>query len=83
MSHTPIRMCVVCRGRFPQPKLTRLQCRGRKVVEWSGEGRSFYLCFSCKNSPKLYKILSKICRVDREQAKKIAKEIGQRYGYES
>ncbi|MRJ06569.1 MAG: DUF448 domain-containing protein [Epsilonproteobacteria bacterium] len=68
-------MCVVCRGRFPQRELLRLQCINKELRKWSGSGRSFYLCETCRNSPKLYKILSKICRVERERVKKLLKEI--------
>jgi predicted RNA-binding protein YlxR (DUF448 family) len=73
-------MCVVCRGRFPQRELFRLQCIEKKVVPWTGKGRSFYLCKSCRNSPKLYRILSRICRVNKETAKDLVKELNEGFG---
>ncbi|NPA11762.1 MAG: DUF448 domain-containing protein [Epsilonproteobacteria bacterium] len=57
-----IRMCVVCRGRFHQDTLNRYQCKNGEMVEFSGVGRSFYVCNGCINSKKLAKILKKICR---------------------
>ena len=42
-----IRMCVVCRARGRQESLLRLQIKDGEICEFSGSGRSFYLCESC------------------------------------
>lgn len=46
-SEKPIRMCFVCRGRFEQNLLSRLQCKEKKLQSFDGFGRSFYLCKEC------------------------------------
>ena len=68
--HRPIRMCVVCRGRFFQDELNRLQCIDKKLVKWQGSGRSFYICGSCVNNKKFVKYISKLCKISKEEAKK-------------
>jgi len=58
-------MCVVCRGRFAQLDLLRIQCLDRKLVRYTNDGRSFYLCKGCvdnKNEKKLLKRLSSMCK---------------------
>lgn len=56
----PIRMCIGCRGRFKQIDLIRLQFKEAKVVEYTGLGRSFYICKECikRHSKSLLKKLS-------------------------
>ena len=44
----PIRMCIICRGRFEQRSLTRFQINNGKLVKFSKKGRSFYICLKCK-----------------------------------
>lgn len=56
--NNPIRMCIVCRIRLPQKELIRLQCHDKKIVLYSGFGRSFYICKNCSDSNKLIKNLS-------------------------
>jgi len=65
----PVRMCVVCKKRFNQKKLNRLQCKDKKLIPFSGVGRSFYVCSSCVNNKKLIKYILKICNVSKEEAK--------------
>ncbi|GAB6074169.1 hypothetical protein JCM15786_08260 [Nautilia lithotrophica] len=65
----PVRMCVVCRNRFLQSELFRLQCRDKMLVKFTGIGRSFYVCKDCINNKKFVNYLSKICKVDKEKAK--------------
>ena len=65
----PIRMCVVCRKRFNQKELNRLQCKDKKLIPFSGIGRSFYVCGNCINNKKLIKYILKICNISKEEAK--------------
>jgi len=43
----PLRMCITCRVRLEKSKLLRLQCKNKKLVRFSGDGRSFYICNEC------------------------------------
>lgn len=45
----PIRMCIICRGRFEQNNLTRFQINNGKVTQFSKVGRSSYICLDCMN----------------------------------
>ena len=67
--HKPIRMCVVCRKRFYQDELNRLQCKNHKLIPFSGIGRSFYVCGNCINDKKLIKFISKLCNISKDDAK--------------
>ncbi|MBX7491401.1 DUF448 domain-containing protein [Helicobacter turcicus] len=76
--HSPVRMCVVCRGRFPQESLLRLQYQDSKLQVFVGFGRSFYVCQNCQNAPKLSEHITKVCRLDKkhkETIKSALKEI--------
>jgi predicted RNA-binding protein YlxR (DUF448 family) len=42
-----IRTCVVCRKKYPQKELNRLQCKDKKLYLFKGIGRSFYICNKC------------------------------------
>lgn len=66
---TPIRMCVCCRGRFAQDSLYRLQycANGKRLVAYSGLGRSFYLCSPCAASERVWAALVRVCKVDKKQ----------------
>jgi predicted RNA-binding protein YlxR (DUF448 family) len=58
-----IRTCIVCRKKAKQKLLTRLQCKDKKLVLFSGIGRSFYLCDEClQNENKLEKALYRNCK---------------------
>lgn len=58
--HKPIRMCCSCRERETQETLLRLQCIEGTLEEYSGHGRSFYICKACLNEEK--KVLKAIMR---------------------
>lgn len=60
--HQPVRMCVVCRERFAQVELVRLQCRNGKLEPYANEGRSFYLCHLCVDHKKAPGQLSRQCK---------------------
>ena len=59
---TPIRMCVICRNKDAQKNLHRLQIKAARIVNFSGVGRSFYLCKACvkKDEKVLQKAFSKL-----------------------
>ena len=65
----PVRMCVVCKNRFYQNELFRLQCINKKLIAFSGTGRSFYICKKCINNKKFINYIAKKCGVDKEKAK--------------
>jgi len=67
--HKPVRMCVVCRGRFYQSDLNRLQCRDAKLTPFTGFGRSFYVCNGCFGDKKMVNYVSKLCKITKEKAK--------------
>ncbi|MBE0492541.1 MAG: DUF448 domain-containing protein [Sulfurospirillum sp.] len=53
-------MCIICRGRFEQDTLLRFQINSGKILEFSKEGRSFYMCKNCMcfAQDKLVKLLN-------------------------
>jgi predicted RNA-binding protein YlxR (DUF448 family) len=51
--YQPTRMCISCRVRDAQNRLTRLQCFDGSLKFYSGSGRSFYICSDCLNQEKL------------------------------
>ncbi len=58
-----VRTCVVCRVKMAQKLLNRLQCQDKKLIAFSGKGRSFYICDSCLESEsKLEKALYRHCK---------------------
>jgi len=67
--HKPVRMCVICKGRFFQADLFRLQCVNKKIIKWKGSGRSFYVCSNCIKDKKLIKYISRLCKISKENAK--------------
>lgn len=74
----PVRMCIVCRERFLQTQLVRLQYKESKLIYFSGEGRSFYLCLKCKDVPRLCDCVIRVCKLDKknkENIKSALKEI--------
>jgi predicted RNA-binding protein YlxR (DUF448 family) len=74
--NNPIRMCIVCRKRLVQRELIRLQCQEKKIVSYSGFGRSFYVCLDCFDSNKLIKNLSFRYKIkDLDELRKNLKEI--------
>jgi len=71
----PIRMCISCRSRHPQNSLIRLREEAKLVVEYSGKGRSFYLCSSCVQNEKKVKGLVKRFKQDAERFVKLLREL--------
>lgn len=72
--HTPFRMCISCKERIEQNNLVRLQCKNRKIIPYSYEGRSFYLCKDClKNTKedKLAKLLQRYCKISKDKILKM------------
>lgn len=59
-----LRMCIVCRNRFEQQKLLRLQCFEQSLVLFTGTKRSFYICQTCmgEDIKKLEKQFSRVCK---------------------
>ena len=47
MKNKPIRMCIVCRGRYKQDTLIRFQLHNEKLVKFKKVGRSSYICSNC------------------------------------
>lgn len=75
MNKTPIRMCISCRGRYPQNFLIRLKQKGKNIVAFDGDGRSLYLCETCIEDKKKIKSLTKRFRLDEEYFIKLLKEL--------
>jgi len=67
--HKPLRMCVVCRKKFYQNELNRLQCKNGKLTPFCGMGRSFYVCKECIDKKKFINYIAKICKISKEKAK--------------
>ncbi len=63
----PIRMCVICRERFPQSSLLRLQCQNRSIISFSGNGRSFYFCNNCFDTKSTARALARQCKTNATQ----------------
>ncbi len=63
-------MCILCRKRFAQKDLIRLQCKNGELINFSGSGRSFYLCKDCIKDKKLSKKVSYFCKISKEIAEK-------------
>jgi len=58
-----VRTCIVCRNKIAQKLLNRLQCKDKKLISFSGVGRSFYLCDDClRDENKLEKALYRNCK---------------------
>lgn len=68
---SPIRMCIVCRGRFSQQALLRLQYQDFKLRVYGGYGRSFYVCRGCQESPRLSEYIIKVCKLDKKHKQTI------------
>ncbi len=70
------RMCVVCRGRFPQKDLYRFQEKDRKLVSYTKVGRSFYICTQCikQERKRLVKILNGKFKIKQINIEELAKQ---------
>jgi predicted RNA-binding protein YlxR (DUF448 family) len=58
----PVRMCIVCRERFEQSSLLRLQCHLGNLEPYMGMGRSFYICSECLEHKKTSGQLARYCK---------------------
>ena len=72
---TPIRMCIVCRGRFEQDKLLRLQYIDGELVRHTKIGRSFYICRECMGSKNLTKKLSSFLKIPKTETEHICEKL--------
>lgn len=57
-----IRMCIVCRNRFAQSSLLRLQIKDNRLINFTNTGRSFYLCDDCVGSKNC---INTICKINK------------------
>ena len=58
-----IRTCVVCRDKFNQKNLLRLQCINKLLLNFTQKERSFYLCEKCiLDDKKVLKTLYRQCK---------------------
>ncbi len=55
--------------------MVRLQLKTNQVIQYEGEGRSFYLCHDCINNTKKIKGLTKRFKQDEERFVKLLKEL--------
>ncbi len=69
----PVRMCIVCRGRFLKSQLIRLQYKEGELIKFSGVGRSFYVCRDCVDNNRIVDCIIKTCKIDKG-LKKILKQ---------
>jgi len=76
------RMCVVCRGKIDRSEMGRFVCKNGEIGVFEGIGRSFYVCKSCINSPKLGKIIQKICKIDKNKINNVISKIKETKFYE-
>lgn len=55
--HIPIRMCIICKGRFKQETLHKFPSKNFNSSRNCRSGRNFYICNTCINQDS--KILKK------------------------
>ena len=70
----PIRMCIICRVRYPQGELLRFKQYEKTIIEYDGIGRSVYLCYKCIENEKKIKGLMKRFNHKEERFIKLLKE---------
>ncbi len=68
-------MCIVCRKRFLQTELKRLQYIDGKLTKFTKSGRSFYLCTECLDSKQLTKRLSSFLKIPKTDAETICAKL--------
>ncbi|NPA82865.1 MAG: DUF448 domain-containing protein [Epsilonproteobacteria bacterium] len=68
-------MCIHCRQRIYQERLHRFHCRNRRILLFTGSGRSFYICDACLKEDRLSKSLARLCKIDPTSALKMVKEL--------
>jgi len=57
-----VRTCVLCRTRYEQNQLLRLQCKNKKITTFTKVGRSFYLCSECFEHKNISKMVARQCK---------------------
>jgi len=72
-------MCIVCKKRYPQHILIRLQCKENRLIFFSGSGRSFYVCKECVKNKKFSKNISYLCKISKENAKSQIEQLLKEY----
>lgn len=74
-SKNSIRMCINCRNKFMQKDLIRMSLKNDRLNFFSGEGRSFYICYDCLNDKKLQTSIKRISHTldIKEQFKELIK----------
>jgi len=67
LANKPIRMCIICKKRFFQSDLIRLQCKNLQIIHFTQIGRSFYLCKECfkLDQHKIEKALFRQCKSNK------------------
>ncbi len=55
--------------------MIRLRQDSNQIIEYKGQGRSFYLCHDCINNTKKTKSLTKRFKQDEERFVKFLKEL--------
>jgi predicted RNA-binding protein YlxR (DUF448 family) len=77
-----VRMCIVCRKRYAQKELIRLQFYKEKqeIVEFNGTGRSFYICKGCLSTQKLQKVFVRNFHLDKKKVDEQVKYLKGIYG---
>lgn len=68
-------MCILCKERFDQHDLLRLQCKNQSIIKFSGEGRSFYICQKCKDDKHIGIAISKTCRKNKKEKEKYLNQL--------
>jgi len=63
----PVRMCILCRNRKQQNDLQRFQCKENRLLRFTGNGRSFYLCAQCLDNKRVNRVLARQCKTAETQ----------------
>lgn len=69
------RMCIICKGRYLQHELIRLQNINSSIVWFQGINRSFYICDICIDLEKTIKILASRFKIDKDKVNEDIREI--------
>lgn len=68
-------MCIICKGRYFQFELIRLQVRDSNLVKYEGFNRSFYMCEQCSKLDKSSYVIASKFKINREKTTEQLKEI--------
>ncbi|QOR01398.1 DUF448 domain-containing protein [Campylobacter sp. 2014D-0216] len=63
-NHIPIRMCIVCKGRYEKQSLHRFQIKNSQIITKVEFGRSLYICNPCldKDEKTLQRAFMRACK---------------------